>query len=205
LSQPFLNKFEKEKRVIELHLEGKTIRDIAKEIHMGFYDIGRRIKTYEKQQAAIALEEKPESDSSNIKKKPSKSSQAFKLFREGKKLTEVAIELEIPAKKAVKLWTQFLKLERMYQCYEFYKDYEYEIPRFLTINNFIKNNHVNIHNIVDILRKAKNIHDLELRISILKYEIVRLQKIKDNLQDSQNNKTLNMLSEINWNYPKYHI
>jgi len=93
----------------------------------------------------------------------------------------------------------------MYQCYEFYKDYEYEIPRFLTINNFIKNNHVNIHNIVDILRKAKNIHDLELRIFILKYEIVRLQKIKDNLQDSQNNKTLNMLSEINWNYPKYHI
>ena len=155
MSQPFLNKFEKEKRVIELHLEGKTIRDIAKEIHMGFYDIGRRIKTYEKQQAAIALKEKPESDSSNIKKKPSKSSQAFKLFREGKKLTEVAIELEIPARKTVKLWSQFLKLERMYQCYEFYKDYEYEIPRFLTINNFIKNNHVNIHNIVDILKKLK--------------------------------------------------
>ncbi|MDW3612545.1 MAG: hypothetical protein QOK90_10490 [Nitrososphaeraceae archaeon] len=205
MSQPFLNKFEKEKRVIELHLEGKTIRDIAKEIHMGFKDIGRRVKTYEKQQAAIALKEKPESDSSNIKKKPSKSSQAFKLFSEGKKLTEVAIELEIPAKKAVKLWTQFLKLERMYQCYEFYKDYVNEIPRFLTINNFIKNNHVNIHNIVDILRNAKNIHGLEVQISILKYEIKRLQKIKDNLQDSQNNKTLNMLSEINWNYPKYHI
>ena len=106
-----MNKFEKEKRVIELHLEGKTIRDIAKEIHMGFNDIGRRIKTYEKQQAAKALKEKPKSDSSNIKKKPSKSSQAFKLFREGKKPTDVAIDLEIPARKAVKLWSQFLKLE----------------------------------------------------------------------------------------------
>ena len=73
------------------------------------------------------------------------------------------------------------------------------------MNNFIKNNHVNIHNIVDILRNAKNIHGLEVQISILKYEIKRLQKIKDNLQDLQNNKTLNMLSEINWNYPKYHI
>ena len=40
-----------------MHLEGKTIRDIAKEIHMGFYDMGRRIKTYEKEQAAIALKE----------------------------------------------------------------------------------------------------------------------------------------------------
>jgi transposase len=107
MSQPILNKFEKEKRVIELHLEGKTIRDIAKEIHMGFKDIGRRIKTYEKQQAAIASKEKSEGDSSHIKKKLSKSSQAIKLFREGKKLTDVAIELEIPARKAVKLWTHF--------------------------------------------------------------------------------------------------
>jgi hypothetical protein len=31
-----LNKFEKERRVIELHLAGKTIRDIAKEVHMSF-------------------------------------------------------------------------------------------------------------------------------------------------------------------------
>ena len=32
----FLNKYEKEKRVIELHLTGKTIREIAKELHMSF-------------------------------------------------------------------------------------------------------------------------------------------------------------------------
>ena len=36
MSEIVLNKFEKEKRVIELHLEGKTIRDIAKEDHMSF-------------------------------------------------------------------------------------------------------------------------------------------------------------------------
>ena len=48
-----LNKFEKEKRVIELHNQGKTIRDIAKEVHMSFKDIGRIIKTYEKQQSAL--------------------------------------------------------------------------------------------------------------------------------------------------------
>ena len=39
MSEIPLNKFEKEKRVIELHLEGKTIRDIAKEVHMSFTDI----------------------------------------------------------------------------------------------------------------------------------------------------------------------
>ena len=51
---------------------------------------------------AEALKEKQsKNDSSNIQKKPSKSTQAFKLFREGKKPTDVAIELEIPAEKAL--------------------------------------------------------------------------------------------------------
>ena len=188
MSEIHLNKFEKEKRVIELHLEGKTIRDIAQEIHMGFKDIGRIIKTYEKQQAAIASKEKLKSDSSNIKKKPSKSSQAFKLFREGKKLTEVAIDLEIPAKKAVKLYCQFLRLERMYEAYEFYKDYQSDIPRLLSICNFIKNNHVNIHNIADILKEAKNLLNLRVQPSMIKYEIAELKQIKNNYLLNQNSK-----------------
>jgi transposase len=188
MSEIPLNKFEKEKRVIELHNQGKTIRDIAQEIHMSFKDIGRIIKRYEKQQAAIASKEKLKNDSSNIKKKPPITTQAFKLFHEGKKLTDVAIELEIPAKKAVKLWSQFLKLERMYQCYEFYKDYEYDIPRLLTINNFIKNNHVNIRNIADLLKEAKNILNLRLQLSIIKYEIAELKQIKNNYLLNQNSK-----------------
>ena len=187
MSEIYLNKFEKEKKVIELHLEGKTIRDIAKEIHMGFKDIGRIIKTYQKQQAA-ALKEKPEGDSSNIKKKLSKSSQAFKLFRDGKKLTYVAIDLEIPAKRTLRFWYQFLKLERMYQAYEFYKDYEYDIPRFLTILSFIKNNHVNIRDIADILKEAKNILTLRLQPSIIKYEIAELKQIKNSYLLNQNSK-----------------
>ena len=85
MTQIILNKFEKEKRVIELHLQGK-IREIAKEVHMSFRDIGRIKKTYEKKQN-VALKEKLKTDSSHIKKKLSKSSQAFKLFRDGKKLT----------------------------------------------------------------------------------------------------------------------
>ena len=39
MSEIPLNKFEKEKRVEELHLEGKTIRDISPIVHMSFRDI----------------------------------------------------------------------------------------------------------------------------------------------------------------------
>jgi transposase len=203
MSQSFLNKFEKKQRVIELHVQGVTIREISKIVKMSFRDISKIIKAYEKQQAA--LKEKPNSDSLNIQKNSSKNSQAFKLFREGKKLTDVAIELELTAEKVVKLWSQFLRLERMYQAYEFYKDFQYEIPRLLTINNFINNNHVNINDIADILRNAKNILGLQLQISILKYEIECLQQTKNKLQHSQDNYTLKKVSNTNWNYPKYHI
>ena len=43
-----LNKFEKEKNVIELHKEGKTIRQIALKVRMSFRDISKIIKAYEK-------------------------------------------------------------------------------------------------------------------------------------------------------------
>jgi hypothetical protein len=36
-----LNKFEKEKMVIELHKQGRTIRQIAPEVHMSFRDISK--------------------------------------------------------------------------------------------------------------------------------------------------------------------
>ena len=43
-----LNKYEKEKRVIELHLTGKTIREIAKELRISFTSISQIIKAYER-------------------------------------------------------------------------------------------------------------------------------------------------------------
>ena len=77
----------------------------------------------------------------------------------------------------------------MYQAYEFYEDYEYEIPRFLIINNFMKNNHVNnLHNITDILKEAKNILNLRVQLSIIKYEIAESKQIKNNYLLNQNSK-----------------
>ena len=205
MSEILLNKFEKEKRVIELHLEGKTIRDIAKEVHMSFRDISKIIKVYEKNQNVAVKEKKSTSDSPHIKKKLSKNSQAFKLFRDGKKLIDVVIDLELSYEQADKLWSQFLKLDRMYEAYEFYNDYEHEIPGFLSIRNFIKNNHVHINKIADILRQAKDTIGLQVHISILKYEIENLQKTKNKLQYFKNNYLLEKLPEIDWNYPKYSI
>ncbi|MGZ5550049.1 MAG: hypothetical protein ACXW07_04630 [Nitrososphaeraceae archaeon] len=81
-----------------------------------------------------------------------------------------------------------MRLERMYEAYEFYQDFQYEIPRLLSINNFIKENSINIHNIATILKKAKDIIGLQLHISILKYELEELKQTKNNYLVNQNSK-----------------
>jgi DNA-directed RNA polymerase specialized sigma subunit len=42
--QVLLNKKEKEKLVIQLYQEGKTVRDIASAAHVSFSEIGRIVK-----------------------------------------------------------------------------------------------------------------------------------------------------------------
>jgi hypothetical protein len=204
MSEIPLNKFEKEKRVIELHsVEGKTIRDIAKEVHMSFKDISNIIKAYERKKRLLTNRENnnPSTKTRNL----SISSQAFKLFLDNKKPTFVAIELDIAPEKVEKLWYQFLKFERMEQGYEFFQEFEYNIPSFLIMGNFFKNNHVHTNNIAGILKDAKDIISLQSQRSFLKREIEELKQIKNNLQYSEDIRALKSISEMNWNYPKYRI
>src|SRR5918994_4414419 len=195
MSEILLNKFEKEKRVIELHNQGKTIRDIAKEVHMSFKDISSIIKSYERKKRlqTNSKNTNPSTKTRNL----SISSQAFKLFLENKRPTFVAIELDIAPEKAEKLWYQFLQLERREQGYEFFQEFEYNIPGFLTIGSFIKSNHVHTNEIAGILKHAKDIISLQLQISTLKREIEKLKQIKNNLQYSKDIRSLETISEIN--------
>jgi DNA-binding Lrp family transcriptional regulator len=180
MSEIPLNKFEKEKRVIEMHLAGMTIRQIASEVHMSFTPISKIIKAYERKS------KRKESNQSSQPKKSPISTQAFKLFSDGKKLTDVAIDLEIPARKALKLRSQFLRLERMEDCYEFYKEHSYDIPRLLSINIFMKRNNISGKDVGNVLREANDVINLKQIISNLKAEIEKLKQTKNNYSLNQN-------------------
>ena len=104
------NRTEKHERVIQLYQQGKTIREIAQEVHMSFADIGSIIrkarglqgddgKSKEQQQGKIPVTTL------------SKDSQAFALFSEDKKPIEVAIKLDLGADVVDRLYQQFWKLE----------------------------------------------------------------------------------------------
>ena len=64
---PILNKFEKEKKVIELHKEGKTYKEISIQVHKNFRDISRIIKAYERKKE-LQAKRKESNQSSQTKK-----------------------------------------------------------------------------------------------------------------------------------------
>ena len=183
MSEIHLNKFEKEKKVIELHKQGKTISEIAPIVHMSFRDISKIIKAYDKK---ISLQQSKKDDTQSTTKKLSQSSQAFILFRRGKKIEEVKVLLDIPFKFAIKYWVQYLKSIRMYECFEFYQNHSYNIPTFLSINTFLERNDIYGKDIVNVLRTANDVINLNQTIINLKAEIEKLKQTKNNYLLNQN-------------------
>ena len=134
MSEILLNKFEKEKRVIELDLEGKTIRDIAKEVHMSFRDISKIIKEYRRKQ--IKRENTNNNNNATSTKKQLRCTKAYVLFLNGKKPVEVAIDLQIDYEEVRKYWTEFLRLQNMKDLYNIYIDNEYHLDYLIHIYLF---------------------------------------------------------------------
>ena len=149
-----LNKFEKYALVIKLLKEGKTYREICHIAHIAPRDIKSISKKYE-QQKRLENNKRKGNTQELTTKKLSKSSQAFILYQEGKKISDVKILLDIPFKQAMIFWVQYLKSIRMYECYEFYKEHSYDIPTLLSINNFLERNDIYGKDIVNVLRTCQ--------------------------------------------------
>jgi hypothetical protein len=184
MSEIPLNKFEKRDLILRLLKEGKTYREICHIAHVSPRDVKPIAKEYERKkrlETNIRIEKKTQT------KKPSISSQAFILFKEGKQIDEVKVLLDIQFKFAIKYWVQYLKSTRMYECFEFYQDHSYDIPRFLSINTFMKRNNISGNDVVNVLREANDVITLNQIISNLKSEIEKLKQIKNNYSLNQNN------------------
>jgi hypothetical protein len=168
MSEILLNKFEKKKKVIELHSGGSTIRDIARLVKMSFRDISTITKEYDRKKRLETKRE--ENNQSSPIKKLSISSRAFILFKEGKKIDEAKVLLDIPFKLAIRYWKQYLKSIRMFESFEFYQDHSYDIPTLLSINTFMKRNNISGNDVVNVLREANDVINLNHIISTLKSE-----------------------------------
>ena len=97
-----LSREEKEKMVLDLYYnKGYTYKQLTRELRMSPNQIREIIKRHEEKNDAIA----------NKKKMLSLSSQAYKLFYEGKNNVEVAIKLDIPESQATQFRLEYWRLK----------------------------------------------------------------------------------------------
>jgi DNA-binding CsgD family transcriptional regulator len=83
-------KIEREEKVLELYNnQGKTTRDIAKEQRLSLRDISHILKKHGVNHGITSIDDDNKKSHSNNEK----ATQAYKLFSEGKKPVEVAIQL----------------------------------------------------------------------------------------------------------------
>jgi transcriptional antiterminator len=107
-----LTRQEKEKLVLKLAEEGRTTRDIAKEVHISLKDIGKIIRKETGDDDIIEREkQKQEAEKEKLKRQKSLSpyARAFQMFKDKLSLADVAIELDIKTDTVLNFHSDYLR------------------------------------------------------------------------------------------------
>ena len=130
-----LTRQEREQNVLSLYNQGKTIREIAKEIRMSFRDIGAVLKKEEKekerQERQLKNNTTPNSDSTE--NGMALTTQAYKLFSQAKTPVDVAIELNLSEKQVTKYYREYWKLKGLYKLNLIHDEIKDDIAYFAEI------------------------------------------------------------------------
>src|SRR5215469_2086583 len=108
-----MNREEREEHGILLYKEGRTFKDIAKEMHMSFRDIGAIIN-----KAKLQVER--ERGYTNDEEPRSPESKAFKMFSDGKSPVEVAIALDEPGDRVRAMYREYWDLSGRHELAQLY-------------------------------------------------------------------------------------
>ena len=138
-----LSKKEKEKKVIELANEGKTTREIAKEVHISLKSIGQILNK---------VTGDDEAEKEQRLKDKSEYAQTFKMFKDGLPLEDVAIELDIESSAVLCYYEDYLKLVNMGRLVIIYNELKDDLPLFLRLYRRIKKERLSKPQILQLLK-----------------------------------------------------
>jgi hypothetical protein len=147
-----LSREEREQYVIQLYKENKSVREIAKLVHMSFRDIGAITN---KVRSEVERERSHLDEDEDIKPK-SKTTQAIKLFSEDKTTVDVVIELDLPADQVRATYRQYWDLKHMYELGQIYDEAEYDLHKLLRLHKIVKGLGMEEHDVINVLELAKN-------------------------------------------------
>jgi DNA-binding NarL/FixJ family response regulator len=180
-----LTRAEKERLVIGLYEEGKTYREIAKEVHMSSGDISSIIKRHVGEPPADPEKDKQQQQEQTIDTK------VFKLLDEGKTPIQVAITLNLPSAEVTRLHTEYRKLIGLQELNQLHKEIGDDIFEFHRTYKFIKG-----HGYVpsQLIEAAGHLVELPL----LRSEREQLIQENQNLEKQKENRSI-VLEQINEN------
>jgi hypothetical protein len=177
--QAILNRRDKEQLVIELHSQGKTIRQIAATAHLSFTDIGNIIKKIDGREIEDEIV-----GNKDVKNK-SRETKALWLFSNGKKPIEVAVELDLTAAETHDVQEEYWALNDLHELSFVYNEIKAYLPSFLQLFRCLKKskmlNEKQISNILKYI--GDDLPKLTDRIHFLRNDIINLE---DKKRDAMN-------------------
>jgi chromosome segregation ATPase len=173
-----LTKAEKERRVVELYEEGKTYREITREVRISPGDISDIIKRHTGELQGTV---KPQ----NALQKPETiDTRAFKLFEEGKTPVKVAIELDLRSDEVTKLYTEYLKLKGLEELSLLYEERKDDLHEFHRAYKLAVDEGVAPQQLIVAANYLQDIASLESRCEVLKREVEGLENKSGEIYNS---------------------
>ena len=145
-----LTRQEKEKLVIDLYNQSKTIRDISKEARMSFRDIGTILR-----KASGEREENQDKEQSSLLSSP--STQAYRLFSKGKTPINVAITLNLSEMETTKYYEEYLNLKQLHELRMVYEEIGPDIMHFLELYKLSRSARMKPEHVVNLLQIATTV------------------------------------------------
>ena len=174
-----LTRQEKERLVLEQYNQGKTFRDIAKELRMSFRDIGAILKK------ASAEENENGQTTDKMEKHPSLSisARSYKLFSEGKTPVDVAVSLNLTQPEVTHFYREYWNLKKLQCLNKIYEDLGEDIWAFLKLYALCTSAGYTKNHVIELLKMADdNLQGFEYRYNLLKEEADVLARKKYILQ-----------------------
>jgi predicted transcriptional regulator len=166
-----LTRQEKEGKVIDLYNnQNKTYREIAKEVRICPRDIGIILK-----KASGEKEESQDKEQSSL----SQSSQAYRLYLEGKTPLEVAITLDLGESETTKYYEEYLNLNQMHELSMVHKEIGPDIVHFLELYKLSKDAHMKPEHVVNLLQVSNRY------LPLVQQKYKKLMKETDSLESEK--------------------
>src|SRR5918992_2932723 len=169
---------ERERLVLNLYNQGKTIREIAKEVRMSFRDIGVILnKTLKEKTEEQGIKQNNNNNGGEKnQERLTLSSQAYKLFSERKTPLEVAIALNLRESEATKFYKEYWKLKQLHNLNMVYEELKGDTEPFLKLYKLAKRKGMGVKQVVNLLKMSNSdLPALEERVKTLRNDMSTLQ------------------------------